>query len=76
MPFTDFVSLSATDILVRSVPYLLGLAAIGFIVAGAVLDYHWRTYGVGLIHLLWFRLLFVGAGVVLLGVMYLAYGAL
>ncbi len=72
MPFPDISSISFTGILVKAAPYLFWLTVVLCVVAGGILDYHWRTYGIGLIKLLEFRVSFVVGVIVLLGVMYLA----
>jgi hypothetical protein len=71
--FFDSGSFDPITFLIASLPYLFGFAVFLFIVVGGILDYHWRTYGVGLIRLAQFRLIFVGVGLVVLSIMYGAY---
>ena len=67
---------SFLDITVKAVPYIFWVAVAAFLTVGGILDYHWRTYGVGLIRLLHFRLLFIVSGLILLAVMYYSYHGL
>ncbi len=75
MPFPDIFSLPFGELLFKSIPYIFGLAIFGFFLAGGILDYHWRTYGVGLIRIFQFRVIYASAGLALLAVMFLAYSS-
>jgi hypothetical protein len=76
MNLFDISSISWSRILIVAVPYILGLAVAIFLIAGGILDYHWRTYGVGLVRLFMFRAIYVSAGIILLAVMSIAYSSL
>jgi hypothetical protein len=59
--------------LATGVPYMYGFLIVAFLVLGGILDYHWRQYGAGLIRLFQFRILYLSAGIIFIGVMTVAY---
>ncbi len=65
-----------TSWLAAAAPYIYGFLIIAFLVLGGVLDYHWRQYGAGLIRLFQFRVLYLSVGIILIGVMTVAYSSL
>ena len=71
--FLEFSDFDALRFLIASLPYFFWLGLGLFIVVGGILDYHWRTYGVGIIRLAQFRLLYVGVGLLVLIIMYTSY---
>jgi hypothetical protein len=56
-----------------ALPYILLAALVLFFVLGGILDYHWRTYGIGFLRLPIFRIIYVGLGALLLFIMISAF---
>jgi len=77
LPFNfSLTGFSTGTFIVQALPYILGFLFLVFIVVGAILDYHWRSYGVGLIRLFQFRFMYVAAGLVFLAAMFISYSSL
>jgi hypothetical protein len=60
-------------IMLASIPYVLLGFTIAFFVLGGILDYHWRTYGIGFLRLPIFRIVYSGVGLLLLFIMTSVY---
>ena len=59
-----------------AVPYVaVGLLGL-YLLMGGILDYHWRRYGVGLLNITRFRVLYLAAGIILFGVLFVATASL
>lgn len=57
---------------VKGAPYIVGALLIAYLGIGGILDYHWRRYGVGIVKITQLRALYVGVGIVLFGVLFIA----
>lgn len=62
--------------ILAAVPYILIGFIVIFFVLGGVLDYHWRTYGIGFLRLPTFRIVYSVIGLLLLFIMTSAYFSL
>lgn len=71
--FLELGDIDTLAFIIAALPYFFWLAVGLFLVVGGILDYHWRTYGVGLIRLAQFRLLYVGVGLLVIIIMYNSY---
>ena len=64
------VSIISMERVMLAAPYV-ALALLGlYALMGVVFDYHWRRFGVGLLSLVKFRLLYTVIGVVLFGLLF------
>jgi hypothetical protein len=66
---TDISLVEVVRWMVVGMPYAFLVFLVVFLLLGAVLDFHWRKYGIGLIQAFKFRITYVAIGIILLGVM-------